>query len=198
MSGLTYANSWLGIGHSVCHSLGGRYGLSHGAANSVMVLQSLRFNFHAAHERLAQIARAAGIAADGDEHPARLLVARIEHLAEVLERQRPFRRSACRKASSRKLLRMSWAIPRHTGIPARRRRVRSSPGSSQLGRIDLSMPKNIMTAGTAVPLALGKDAFRPAGRKILALSSPFGSMAPGVRPRPERPCHVSTPLLAKL
>jgi alcohol dehydrogenase class IV len=24
LSGLTYGNSWLGIGHSVCHSLGGR------------------------------------------------------------------------------------------------------------------------------------------------------------------------------
>ena len=84
MSGLTYANSWLGIGHSVCHSLGGRYGLSHGAANSVMVLQSLRFNFDAAHDRLARIARATGIAGDDDAHPARLLVARIEELADRL------------------------------------------------------------------------------------------------------------------
>jgi len=84
MSGLTYANSWLGIGHSVCHSLGGRYALSHGAANSVMVLQSLRFNFDAAHDRLAEIAHATGIAADGDAHPARLLVARIGELADCL------------------------------------------------------------------------------------------------------------------
>lgn len=84
MSGLTYANSWLGIGHSVCHSLGGRYGLSHGAANSVMVLQSLCFNFEAAHGRLAEMAQATGIAADGAEHPARLLIARIEQLADSL------------------------------------------------------------------------------------------------------------------
>jgi alcohol dehydrogenase class IV len=84
MSGLTYANSWLGIGHSVCHSLGGRYGLSHGAANSVMVLQSLRFNFEAAHNRLAEIARATGIANDNSIDPAQMLVAAIERLADSL------------------------------------------------------------------------------------------------------------------
>jgi alcohol dehydrogenase len=84
MSGLTYANSWLGIGHSVCHSLGGRYGLSHGAANSVMVLQSLRFNLEAAHDRLAEIARATGIASEADTDPARMLIAEVERLADRL------------------------------------------------------------------------------------------------------------------
>jgi alcohol dehydrogenase class IV len=85
MSGLTYANSWLGIGHSVCHSLGGRYGLSHGLANSVMVLQSLRFNFMAARGRLAELARASGIARDVDDGSAAMaLVARIDALADIL------------------------------------------------------------------------------------------------------------------
>jgi alcohol dehydrogenase class IV len=85
MSGLTYANSWLGIGHSVCHSLGGRYGLSHGLANSVMVLKSLRFNFAAARGRLAELARAAGVSGDpDDERAATELVARIEGLADGL------------------------------------------------------------------------------------------------------------------
>lgn len=84
MSGLTYANSWLGIGHSVCHSLGGRYGLSHGAANSVMVLQSLRFNLEAARDRLARLARAANIAIERDADPAGRLIAEIERLADSL------------------------------------------------------------------------------------------------------------------
>lgn len=86
MSGLTYANSWLGIGHSVCHSLGGRFGLSHGEANAVMVLQSLRFNFDAALPRLAEAARAAGVSlATDDETAARALVASIEALSDRLE-----------------------------------------------------------------------------------------------------------------
>lgn len=85
MSGLTYANSWLGIGHSVCHSLGGRYGLSHGEANAVMVLHSLRFNFEAARGRLAELARAAGVSADSDDAAAAgALVRRIEALADLL------------------------------------------------------------------------------------------------------------------
>lgn len=85
MSGLTYANSWLGIGHAVCHSLGGRYGLSHGEANAVMVLQSLRFNFDAARGRLAELARATGITESGDdETAARALVDRVRGLADML------------------------------------------------------------------------------------------------------------------
>jgi alcohol dehydrogenase class IV len=85
MSGLTYANSWLGIGHSVCHSLGGRYGLSHGRANAVMVLHSLRFNFAAARSRLAEAARCIGLSGDSDDDvAARELVARVEALADTL------------------------------------------------------------------------------------------------------------------
>lgn len=85
MSGLTYANSWLGIGHSVCHSLGGRYGLSHGEANAVMVLQSLRFNLDAAQGRLAELARASDITESRDDTTAaHALVDRVSELADLL------------------------------------------------------------------------------------------------------------------
>lgn len=87
MSGLTYANSWLGIGHAVCHSLGGRYGLSHGKANSVMVRNSLRFNLKAAEDRLALAARAIGVMADADrpELAAEQVVAVVDDLANRLQ-----------------------------------------------------------------------------------------------------------------
>ena len=85
MSGLTYANSWLGIGHSVCHSLGGRYNLSHSEANSVMVLQSLRFNFEAARPKLAEAARAAGVSVSPDDNAAaEALVAAVEAVSEAI------------------------------------------------------------------------------------------------------------------
>lgn len=85
MSGLTYANSWLGIGHSVCHSLGGRYNLSHSEANSVMVLQSLRFNFEVARPKLAEAARAVGVSASSnDAVAAEALVAAVEELSDSL------------------------------------------------------------------------------------------------------------------
>ena len=84
MSGLTYANSWLGIGHSVCHSLGGRYGISHGRANAVMVLHSLRFNLDAARPRLAELARAIGLEDGDDVSTATRLVEAIEALAHTM------------------------------------------------------------------------------------------------------------------
>lgn len=85
MSGLTYANSWLGIGHSVCHSLGGRFNLSHSEANSVMVLQSLRFNFEAARPKLAEAARAVGVSASSDDKvAAEALVAAVEAVSDAL------------------------------------------------------------------------------------------------------------------
>lgn len=85
MSGLTYANSWLGIGHSVCHSLGGRYNLSHSEANSVMVLQSLRFNFDAARPRLAEAARATGVSnASDDKLAAQAMVAAVRAVSDAI------------------------------------------------------------------------------------------------------------------
>lgn len=85
MSGLTYANSWLGIGHSVCHSLGGRYGLSHGRANSVMVLHSLKFNFEAAMPRIADAARRCGMSSSEDDRKAAVaLVDAVDALSERL------------------------------------------------------------------------------------------------------------------
>lgn len=87
MSGLTYANSWLGIGHSVCHSLGGRYGLSHGAANSVMVRHSVRFNLSHASDRLALAARLTGAAFPPAQEAlaARHMIAVVDWLGETLQ-----------------------------------------------------------------------------------------------------------------
>ena|ERR1035437_3312880 len=87
MSGLTYANSWLGIGHSVCHSLGGRYGLSHGAANSVMVRHSIRFNLSHASDRLELAVGALGTSFPSAQKAlaARHMIAVVDWLSEILE-----------------------------------------------------------------------------------------------------------------
>ena len=104
MSGLTYANSWLGIGHSVCHSLGGRYDLSHSAANSVMVLQSLRFNFDAALPKLAEAARAAGVSSSADDHEAaNALVAAVEAVADALKTPRRLSEIGLAKGESERI-----------------------------------------------------------------------------------------------
>ena len=92
LSGLTYANSWLGIGHSVCHSLGGRYGVPHGEANAVMLPQSLRFNFEVAKDRLAAAGRAVGLSvSEEDDEAADALVRRIDDLVRTLGTPRRLR-----------------------------------------------------------------------------------------------------------
>ena len=93
MSGLTYANSWLGIGHSVCHSLGGRYGLSHGAANSVMIRHSIRFNLEHAANRLELAAQALGASFPPAQKAlaAHYMVSVVDWLTEVLETPRTLR-----------------------------------------------------------------------------------------------------------
>jgi alcohol dehydrogenase class IV len=93
MSGLTYANSWLGIGHAVCHSLGGRYGLSHGEANAVIVRHSIRFNLAHARDRLAHAAQAIGASFPPGQQAlaARHMVSLVDWLSEVLETPRSLR-----------------------------------------------------------------------------------------------------------
>jgi len=80
ISGLTYGNSWLGIGHAICHSLGGRFGLSHGGSNSVIVRHSLRFNMESAAHKLDFAAGAIGICSNVGR-PSLELARRIDALA---------------------------------------------------------------------------------------------------------------------
>jgi alcohol dehydrogenase class IV len=44
LSGLVISNARVGLHHAICHVLGARLGLPHGAANSVMLPHVLRFN----------------------------------------------------------------------------------------------------------------------------------------------------------
>jgi alcohol dehydrogenase class IV len=93
VSGLTYGNSWLGIGHAICHVLGGRYGLSHGQANAVMIRHSVRFNLEHTAARLALAAQAAGafFSPGQKELAAHHVVALVDWLAERLRAPRTLR-----------------------------------------------------------------------------------------------------------
>jgi alcohol dehydrogenase len=58
MSGLAYGVSGLGVGHAICHSLAGRFALSHGIANAIILPHSAAFNRQHATERFAQMEEA--------------------------------------------------------------------------------------------------------------------------------------------
>jgi alcohol dehydrogenase class IV len=86
LSGLTYGSSGLGIGHAVCHSLCGRYGLSHAAANAVIVRHSVRYNRDYAIPALARAGRFCSGAGSSalDTEAVDALITTLDRLCEHL------------------------------------------------------------------------------------------------------------------
>jgi len=83
LSGLAYVNSQLGIGHAVCHGLGGRFGIAHGTANAVMLHHSLQFNRLFAAEAAQILAQTAGLGSAGAD-PVDDIAQHLERLARTL------------------------------------------------------------------------------------------------------------------
>lgn len=77
LAGVSLANVAMGLHHGVCHVLGGTLGVPHGIANAIVLPHAIRFNADASAVELAQLARALGIDAEGDEIAARELGKRV-------------------------------------------------------------------------------------------------------------------------
>ena len=75
LAGQALALAGLGLGHALAQTLGGRYGLPHGAMNALSLPAALRFNERFAPEAVARLATA--IRADGDA------AAKVEELARL-------------------------------------------------------------------------------------------------------------------
>jgi alcohol dehydrogenase len=60
LAGVAFASTGLGICHAIGHALGGRFGIAHGVALTMVLPGSLRFNLPACRERLAAAAFALG------------------------------------------------------------------------------------------------------------------------------------------
>ncbi len=74
-AGAALAGAGLGLGHAMAQALGGRYGISHGALNAVVLPPALRFNEPVAGEAIARFGEAIGNAADPPE--------KVEELARL-------------------------------------------------------------------------------------------------------------------
>jgi len=59
-AGLAFSNAILGAVHAMAHSLGGLMDLPHGQCNALLLDHVIAYNFDAAPERYADIARAMG------------------------------------------------------------------------------------------------------------------------------------------
>jgi maleylacetate reductase len=63
-AGAALGSAGLGLGHAMAQALGGRYGISHGALNAVVLAPALRFNQPVAGEEIARFGRAMGAGED--------------------------------------------------------------------------------------------------------------------------------------
>lgn len=99
MAGIAFANAFLGVCHSMAHKLGSYWHLPHGMANSLLLVEVIRFNaakapkkmgtfpqyaYPDALARYARIARTIGCQGDSDEALKEALIERIERLQRTL------------------------------------------------------------------------------------------------------------------
>jgi alcohol dehydrogenase class IV len=61
LAGLAFSNASLGLVHAMAHSLGGRYDLSHGESNAILLEPVVDFNFDHAREKYCDLALAMGL-----------------------------------------------------------------------------------------------------------------------------------------
>lgn len=83
-AGLGLANAGVGAAHSLSYPLGGKYGISHGVANTLMLPRIMDFNAPSAQEKFAVIAGVMGESTEGlpVREAAYLAVDAVESLIE--------------------------------------------------------------------------------------------------------------------
>lgn len=82
LAGEAFTVSYVGYVHAVAHTIGGKYGVSHGLANAVLLPHVLRAYGKNAESRLAELARATNIAdpSTPDNVAAEALISHIESM----------------------------------------------------------------------------------------------------------------------
>ncbi len=100
MSGLAFANAFLGVCHSMAHKLGARWHLAHGLANALLLVEVMKFNASPTPEKMgtfpqyaypdclaryARVARYVGCKGGSDKELFEGLIARIEELKARLD-----------------------------------------------------------------------------------------------------------------
>jgi alcohol dehydrogenase len=83
-AGIGLANAGVGAAHSLSYPLGGKYGISHGVANTLMLPRIMEFNLPGALEKFAVVAEMMGENTEGlsDRDAAMLAVEAVDLLIE--------------------------------------------------------------------------------------------------------------------
>lgn len=119
MSGMAFANAFLGVCHSMAHKLGARWHLPHGMANSLLLVEVMRFNAAPAPEKMgtfpqyeypdclkryAKIARRIGVEGATDTALFEGLIVRIEELQKTLQIPKTIREALGENVSEKEFL----------------------------------------------------------------------------------------------
>lgn len=132
MAGLALTRAGLGYVHAFAHQLGGHYHLPHGMANAILLPAVLEFSKPCCADRLAELARAAGIGTDhdGDAKLADAFIAAILTLGAQL--QIPDRVAELRRVDFETIIDHAFAeahgtygVPRYMSRPEARRLLES-------------------------------------------------------------------------
>jgi alcohol dehydrogenase class IV len=74
------------LNHAICHVLGGKFGIAHGVANSIIIPHGMRYNLDETVAQQAEIAKAIGVPeSDDPEATAREGIRRIEELRDEID-----------------------------------------------------------------------------------------------------------------
>lgn len=100
IAGMAFANSFLGICHSMAHQMGGTFHIPHGLANALMISHVIRYNatdapfkqatfsqykYPEAKRRYARIAESLGLAGISEDEKVNALIAAVEDLKRQLD-----------------------------------------------------------------------------------------------------------------
>ncbi len=119
MSGIAFANAFLGVCHSMAHKLGARWHIPHGLANSLLLVEVMRFNGAEVPEKMgtfpqyaypeclsryARIARYVGCEGRTEAELLEGLIAKIEELQKRLDLPQSIKEALGEKVSEQEFL----------------------------------------------------------------------------------------------
>ncbi len=99
IAGMAFANSFLGVCHSMAHKLGAMYHVPHGVANALLIRQVIKFNasdapkkqaifpqykFPCAKTRYGQVADELGLGGKNDDEKVELLIKAVDNLMKKI------------------------------------------------------------------------------------------------------------------
>ena len=100
IAGMSFANSFLGLCHSMAHKLGAMYNVPHGVANALLIRQIIKFNstdapkkqaifpqykYPNAKAKYGQIADELGLGGKNDDEKVELLIKAVDELMDAIE-----------------------------------------------------------------------------------------------------------------